>query len=611
MRINSAVRLSIAALICMAAVVVAAQQPRDRAGAVVAAGTAGISGQVVTDEASPRAIGRAIVTLGGDAVNGRSVITDDTGRFAFGNLPAGRFTVAATKGAYLPAAYGARRPGRPGTAIVLAEGAQQAVTLRMARGAVVSGTIRDGNGNPLGGLEVVAINIRTSVRGGGSGTGEPVTDDRGMYRIYGLPPGDYQVRAMTSPSQLGGLGPIGSRSVQEMDSVLAMLTRRATAPRAGLATTAAPAPLPLAPAVGFLPIYFPGTPIQANAETITLAAGEERAGLDFELRPAQAGAIVGTVTGPIANPGAVQMSIYATSGLTPTSGSGTNPILSEAPSAQSNGFKYTNVTPARYRIIARADRNQTAPPDFLYAVADVETLGNDVAGVSLQLQPGSTFAGRLSFDATTIPIPRDLSTIRIGLSTPGGSSYSMTGGTIVGNTFAAGATTQAEPDGSFVIRNIAPGSYTFNVYLPADISANWILRTAVAGERELLDVPVDVVPGTNVNGAQVTLSDRHSELAGTLQTAGGVPAPDYFMVVFPTDKTLWRAGARRIKSTRPGNDGRFSFRDLPGGRYFLAALTDVEPADLADVKFLEQIVPAALQVTLEHGEIKTQDVTIR
>jgi len=47
---------------------------------------------------------------------------------------------------------------------------------------------------------------------------------------------------------------------------------------------------------------------------------------------------------------------------------------------------------------------------------------------------------------------------------------------------------------------------------------------------------------------------------------------------------------------------------LPAGDYWLVALTDVTPADLADPGFLETIVHGALRLTLADGEQKTQAI---
>ena len=114
--------------------------------------------------------------------------------------------------------------------------------------------------------------------------------------------------------------------------------------------------------------------------------------------------------------------------------------------------------------------------------------------------------------------------------------------------------------------------------------------------------------GPDPTGATVTLTDRHSELTGTLQTPAGSPAPDYFVIAFPANRAWWRPEARRIQTTRPASDGRFVLRDLPAGDYLLAALLDVEPADLGDPGFLEQAVPGAVKVTVADGERRTQNL---
>ena len=111
-------------------------------------------------------------------------------------------------------------------------------------------------------------------------------------------------------------------------------------------------------------------------------------------------------------------------------------------------------------------------------------------------------------------------------------------------------------------------------------------------------------------GAVATFTDRHTELSGTLRSAVNVPASDYFVVVFSPDRTLWRPASRRVQFTRPSTDGHFAIRDLPAGDDLIAALTDMEPSDLADASFLARLVPAALPVHLDDGETKTQNLTL-
>jgi hypothetical protein len=68
--------------------------------------------------------------------------------------------------------------------------------------------------------------------------------------------------------------------------------------------------------------------------------------------------------------------------------------------------------------------------------------------------------------------------------------------------------------------------------------------------------------------------------------------------------------ARRIQSSRPGTDGKFTFRNLPPGDYRLTAVTDVEPGEWFDPAFLEQLLNASIPVILREGEKKVQDIKV-
>src|SRR5262245_65181694 len=82
------------------------QTGRDRPASLAdATGTALVSGAIRDNAPQPQPVARAIVTLkSAELPRGRTVISDDQGRFVFDRLPAGRFTLEATKPAYLTAA---------------------------------------------------------------------------------------------------------------------------------------------------------------------------------------------------------------------------------------------------------------------------------------------------------------------------------------------------------------------------------------------------------------------------------------------------------------------------------------------------------------------------
>src|SRR5262249_17819993 len=109
--------------------------------------------------------------------------------------------VNASKPVWLSTVYSESGRGAP-TPVKLTEGQRMTITIRLSKSAVISGTIRDPLGRPMPNVRArvmryVAMNGQRVLQTMG-GTGGS-TDDRGMYRIYGLQPGDYIVSAVAQP----------------------------------------------------------------------------------------------------------------------------------------------------------------------------------------------------------------------------------------------------------------------------------------------------------------------------------------------------------------------------------------------------------------------------
>ena len=271
------------------------------------AGTASIVGTIVVAGSGAPAR-RARVTLNGEALRTtRAVIADDEGRYTFAGLPAGRFTLSASKLGHLPVTYGQRvsGSGRPGTPIQLEDGQRLTIRLQMPRGGVIAGTVLDEHGEPAVGTQVRVYRynrqsgVRTPQLAGNDGT-----DDRGMYRIYGLQIGDYLVAAIPRPQAVLG-GAIADR-IQEAVSALAPQSQagsqiaatvldRLGAAQAGIAQ---PQPPREGPATGYAPVFYPGTSNTSGATTVALNAGEEKLGVDFQLQLVTTARVEGMVIFP-------------------------------------------------------------------------------------------------------------------------------------------------------------------------------------------------------------------------------------------------------------------------------------------------------------------------
>jgi hypothetical protein len=240
---------------------------------------------------------------------------------------------------------------------------------------------------------------------------------------------------------------------------------------------------------------------------------------------------------------------------------------------------------------------------------EVDVTGQDISNLSMILRPGATLSGRVQFDAAVKPPPPDLTPLRVAAVLPRGSYSSTSGGTMMGTAIVSVAPVGVERDGTFSIRGLAPGRYVLRATIPSDVSQDWWLRSAMLDGRDLLDEPF-TIGAEDLIDLVLWFTDKRTEIAGTLQSAAGLPAPEYFVVAFPADRALWRAGSRRIASARPDTSGAFAIRDLPGGEYLLAALTDLDATDLEDTVFLEALAAQSIRVAVSDGQRAVQNLRI-
>jgi hypothetical protein len=169
---------------------------------------------IVSDFLTGKPIARTRVTL--EAV-GRlegqlplPILTDGNGQFVFPTLAPGAYLVSAQKKGFVRARFGQRQWNAPGTPIVLERDTLYSADLKLHRPGAVMGEILDENNIGLPGISVYAWKSGRTLKLVASGD----TDDRGFFRIAGLPPGRYFIRTSSKeledsqgllPTFLGGV----------------------------------------------------------------------------------------------------------------------------------------------------------------------------------------------------------------------------------------------------------------------------------------------------------------------------------------------------------------------------------------------------------------------
>lgn len=568
-----------------------AQPSQSRDTRVMVTGLGEIAGVIVTDDATAQPIRRAEVRAIPAGGPPRTTYTDATGAFSFTGLPNGRYTIDASKPGYVRIAYGAKRFDRPGTPVTVTDAQRtQSLRLRMARGSVITGRVIDEFGQPAQGARVRAQMVRmvngdrtlVDVPMAGAILGE-TADDRGVYRLYGLPAGEYTISATPRGAGAGDIRRMGEAEIRAAEQAIRQ-------PQSPLEPDEAPVML------GYAPVYFPGVLAAAQAGSISVKSGEERQGVDFAIQFVRTATVEGTVVVPGSiRPEAVELLIVPRMIGLPGAGPVVLGLSGATRRVGPDGrFSLTGITPGAYTVSARANQEGTTP---LWANADVDVDGQPVSGVALALQEGLTMSGRLAFAVDGVDPPTLFSRARLNL-VPAETSGLMIGG----------SSSQVGANGAFTIRGIVPGRYRINGSFNTP-EANWVLKSAIIKGADALDVPFDLAPGDAITDAVITFTNRTQELSGTLQDAAKRPAPDFTVVVFPTDKSLWGA-TRRVRTTRPDTSGKFTITGLPAGAYRIAAVLDIGQEDLRDQALLEELAAASLTVTIADGEKKVQDLRL-
>jgi hypothetical protein len=547
-----------------------------------------IAGRVIGADTG-RPVARALVRLSAGELPGeRSALTDTSGAFEFTDLPAGRYTLSASKAGYVRLSFGQRRPLQAGTPLQLVGGqALKGVDFRLPRGSAITGHLYDENGDPLPGATVVAARyqyaqgLRQLVS---AGTAQ--TDDRGEYRVWGLNPGEYFVSALARNPQAS---PRGGFAFSGPGGAGGFFGRGRGAPPGPPGSDALQVE-------AYAPTYFPGVPSANEARVVSVSLGAEAAGIDFRVLLVRASRLTGRVThadGSLATGGSVNLIPEAAMGRVRGRLGGRYGARIQGDGA----FSIVNVPPGRYSLRARGEEppmrgSEYVPPEFASLPLTVD---GDIEGLTVALAPGARITGTVTFRATRSD------------SAPQSSQFRILASLTDGSETGPSSTARIESDGTFLLVGIPAGS----LWLRARTPDGWSLESTVVNGRETIDAPFEIETGDELTGVAVTFGDRQSEITGTLADTYGLPVTEYTVLAFPTDSTLWRPQARQILTARPDQTGQFRLRGLPPGDYYLVAIDPVEQGEWFEPAFLDERRRGATRVRLGEGDSRRQDLSVR
>jgi hypothetical protein len=583
------------------------------------------------------------------------VVTDGEGHFLFHDLPKGSYVLTATKAGYGDTSYGRRSPAdTTNVALVLGDGERKSdANLMMWKFASMTGTVTDEAGEPVIGLPI-SVFRRTFIGGRPRFTqvsGQNLTDDRGLYRVRSVAPGDYVVAIVTSETTMSVAWQSAEFTAMRTDSqaanrelqrssILASVfgfgqrvgTLSMSSGGGGGLNAAGP------PVVGdkvfvYPTTFYPSAGAPSKATIVTVSSGEERSSIDFQVRATPTARISGVMAGPDGPEGGIGMELINAV----TDEADRDPVfdVAESVSDASGAFTFLGVPLGNYEI--RVQKNP-APPEqrpgagmttviqtgnggmittssgggpsppvtddpTLWARVPVSVTGSDVTGLNVTLRTGIRLSGRVQFvGSKPQPTPAQLAEMSINVQAAGGRTQAAL--TINGGTFYS-TRGSVDANGQFRTYQFPPGRFVIRATSPAP---GWVFAGAMFRGRDVADAPIEVA-GEDLTDIVITFTDKPSELSGSVHGAQGVDAVAT-VLVFPADPANWTdygPAARRLKLVRPSSDGSYKTA-LPAGDYLVTAIHSPVPSTWTDPEFLKQLAATATRVTMADGANKVQDL---
>jgi hypothetical protein len=139
-----------------------------------------------------------------------------------------------------------------------------------------------------------------------------------------------------------------------------------------------------------------------------------------------------------------------------------------------------------------------------------------------------------------------------------------------------------------------------------------MLKSVTANGADVTDTGLELKAGEAVSGLEVVVTSKVTEASGTVKGSNGQPVKDYTVVVFSDEAARWAMPfSRYVMSARPNQEGRFQIKSLPPGAYYVVATEYIAQGEWGDPEVLERLKGKAARFSLDDGESKTLDLTLR
>jgi len=474
--------------------------------------------------------------------------TDSQGKYSLVHIPPGTYHLTVAHDGYIGQRYGARKPGdeQKGEPLELTAGSlKTGIDLKLTPLGAIMGFVRDEDGDPIRQVNIAVLAYGYDPTGRKMQVrDETQTDALGEYRIFDLPPGTYYLRAKPMSAQ-------------------------------------APAMAPMTEA--YATVYYPNSIPQAGASAVELAAGQEQRGIDFVLHPISVSFIRGHITRPVGadkctaalEPFADDLQSFGFDGMAGSVvtsdsfsviASGDVPDFAGFPGGrkvdEDGKFEFRNIPVGSLVLTGRCTVGKQQFSTKLPVQLDASGLDN----VELRPVGPSTVTGQVRIEGDA---KNKVSETRIWIGQSDGENFVINGDGEPGS----GNAIVAE-DGSFVLRNLSPEIYHFNVTAPGSLYVKAILEDG----RDVQESGIDLKAGGMSVPVQVVLSANAGSVEGAVENGAGSK-----VTLIPFDPQAARSHAKMVVA---GAGGHFAFPVVAPGRYKVYAWEDVDQnAALYDAEF--------------------------